>query len=103
MPEVLCKITKVVGVQGVQALAEVPCKAERPNFLRFIPASLYPGQVGPQSHRLRLPRQEVCLRLVSSTGTPPTKSSGSKVGWMSMIVTTNAALAAAAPIVATKP
>ena len=59
MPEVLCKITEVVGVQGVQPLAEVACEAERPNFLGFIPAGLYPGQVAPQSHRLRLPRQEL--------------------------------------------
>ena len=59
----LCKITKVVGVQGVQALAEVACEAKRPHFLGFVAASLHPGQVGPQSHRLRLPSQKVELQL----------------------------------------
>ena len=63
MPEMLCKITKVVGVQGVEALTEVAPEAESPHFLGFIPARLYPGQVAPQSHRLRLSSQKIGLQL----------------------------------------
>jgi hypothetical protein len=63
----LSKITKVVGVQGVEALAEVAPEAKRPYFLGFLPAGLYPCQVIPQSHRLRLPSQEIELQLALPT------------------------------------
>jgi len=66
VPQVLCKITKVLGVRGAQALPEVARQAERPHFLRLFATRLHPGQVAPQSHGLGLTRQKIKLELALS-------------------------------------
>src|SRR5512133_1202716 len=42
LQKMLSKITKVLGIQGVEAFAEITREAERPYFLSLIPARLYP-------------------------------------------------------------
>src|SRR5512133_747798 len=42
LQKMLSKITKVLGIQGVEAFAEITREAERPHFLSLVPARLYP-------------------------------------------------------------
>jgi hypothetical protein len=50
VPQVLCKITKVLGVQGAQAPPKCVPGRMRRTSLRLFATRLHPGQVAPQSH-----------------------------------------------------